>query len=146
MRETSHIVTSGARVSREIGTMKINVKQTTYAEIDTDGVEFPLYRKNDIGGDGYNCTLYTKIVRAHTHLGFVGFSITHQEYPDESFELETECWNLFCGDSVDEILGRNWYACTPELFERVLARAQLYLESMRTGQRLPAVGLGWPDL
>ena len=126
--------------------MKIMVKQTTYAEINTDDVEFPLYRKNDIGDDGYSCTLYAKIVRIDHPQGFVGFSITHHEYPDERFELAIERWRLFCGDSIDEILGRNWYACSPELFERVLGRAQLYLESMRTGERLTAIGLGWPEL
>ena len=126
--------------------MKINIKQTTYVELDTDDVEFPLYRKHDLGGDGYSCTLYTKIVRITGYAGFCGFSVEHHEYPDESFRLETEYAGLFCGDSMDEILGRGWCACTPELFERVLARACAYLDAMKTGERLLALDLGWPDL
>ena len=125
--------------------MKINIKQTTYVELDTDDVEFPLYRQEDLGGDGYSCTLYTKIVRITGYGDFCGFSVEHHEYPDEKFQLDVERSDLFCGDSVDEILGRGSYACTPELFERVLARAHAYLDAMKTGERLPSPGLGWPE-
>ena len=106
-------------------------------------MEFPLYRQEDLGGDGYSCTLYTKIARVAGYAGFFGFSVEHRTYPDENFRIEVERRGLFCGDSVDEILGRGRYVCTPERFERVLDRAHAYLDAMRTGQPLPDLTYGW---
>lgn len=123
--------------------MKLSIKQTTYVNLDTDDVEFPLYRQLDLSDERSSRTLYTKIARIDYGNGFCGFSIDHRAHPDEIFQMEVEYEDLFWGSSVEEILGRGRYVCTPERFERVLDRAHAYLDAMRTGQPLPDLTYGW---
>jgi hypothetical protein len=99
--------------------MKKMVKVQVRKEVETEvEVEFPVYSRHDIDGDGWSNTIFMR----RDEDGTV-YSI---KQADTELEIEIRKASL-AGSSLDYIMGRGEYESSPAEFHEALSRARKFL-------------------
>lgn len=107
--------------------MQIQVEELTRKKVMVE-VEFPIYRRHDMDGDGWSTSLFTRV---NADLSWVEVEVKSNE-----IEIEVGKNYQFGGGTSDYALGRGEYRCTAEEFEEALQDAEvLFARALELGRR-----------
>jgi hypothetical protein len=122
--------------------MKRTVEVTyTTTEKRTEEVEFPVYRHHDVGGDGYEADIYTRIDADKDGFTEVSITVSHSWQNDEGTKYQIEgphkCF-FDARSSADYNYGRGEYKCSEDEFIKVLNNCSAALDVIKVmfGTRL----------
>lgn len=96
--------------------MIIKLKKTVTEEVEVD-VDFPVYGRHDMDGDGWSTTIFYRNDEDGTH-----YAIKEDH---RSCEIEIMKWSKD-NSSIDYVLGHGEYASNAEEFEKARQRAEAF--------------------